>query len=275
MSESSLLVSERGRILEVVLNRPEKYNAIDLEIADGLFSAARAFADNNDLRVMLIKARGKYFSSGADLFGGLVPDPNIASMTAFRKWYRNGRGSLHPMLDEFEAIEKPIVVAHQGPCLGGALEMSLSCDFRLASESAKYGLPETNLGSLPGSGGTSRLTRLVGPHWARWFIMANLELSANRALSIGLIHDLYPDAEFEPRVWSFCEHLAAQPPETVAAAKLAIELVADLERGQARNVERLATSGLVVGDEHRRLMAKMKARLASKTLRKQAAPKTE
>jgi enoyl-CoA hydratase/carnithine racemase len=94
--------------------------------------------------------------------------------------------------------------------------------------------------------------------------MANLQMSAERAFAIGLVHDLYPDAEFDQRVWEFCQNLAEQPPETVAAAKLSIELVADLERGQARNVERLATSGLVVGDEHRRLMAAMKQRLANK-----------
>jgi hypothetical protein len=73
---------------------------------------------------------------------------------------------------------------------------------------------------------------------------------------------VYPDEEFEQRVWDFCLNLAKQPPETVAAAKLAIELVADLERGQARNVERLAVSSLVFGEEHRELLAAMRAKLA-------------
>lgn len=261
MTEPVLLVSERDNILEVVLNRPAKYNALSVELADRLFDASQLFSGRRDLRVMLIRARGKYFSAGADLHGGLFPDPNEKSPSGFRRAYRNRPTSLHPLFDEFEAIEKPIVAAHHGPCLGGALEMSLSCDFRLAAKSARYGLPETTLGALPGSGGTSRLTRLIGPHWARWFIMANLQMDADRALMVGLVHDVYPDDEFEQRVWDFCVNLARQPAETVAAAKLAIELVADLERGQARNVERLAASSLVMGDEQRELIAAMRARL--------------
>lgn len=262
MTEPVLLVSERDNILECVLNRPEKYNALNVEMADRLFDASQVFSERRDLRVMLIRANGKYFSAGADLNGGLFPDPNEKSPSGFRRSYRNRPTSLHPLHDEFEAIEKPIVVAHHAPCLGGALEMSLSCDFRLAAKSARYALPETGIGALPGSGGTSRLTRLVGPAWARWFIMANLPMEAERALMIGLVHDVYPDDEFEKRVWDFCLHLAKQPPETVAASKLAIELVADLDRAQARNVERLAVSSLVFGEEHHALLAAMREKLS-------------
>ena len=262
MAESVVLVSEREQILEVVLNRPEKYNALNTEMAARLFDASQLFAERRDLRVMLIRANGKYFSAGADVNGGLFPDPAETSPSGFRRAYRSRPTSLHPLNDELEAIEKPIVVAHHGPCLGGALELSLSCDFRLAAKSARYALPETGIGGLPGSGGTSRLTRIVGPHWARWFIMANLPMDAERALTIGLVHDVYPDVEFTQRVWDFCLHLARQPPEAVAAAKLAIELVADLERGQARNVERLAVSSLVMGEEFRTEVAATRARLA-------------
>lgn len=261
MTEPVLLVSERDHILEVVLNRPEKYNALNIEMADRLFDASRIFAERRDLRVMLIRANGNYFSAGADLNGGLLPDPQETSPSGFRRSYRTRPTSLHPLFDELEAIEKPIVVAHHAPCLGGALEMSLSCDFRLAAQSAHYSLPETSIGALPGSGGTSRLTRLVGPHWARWLIMANLPVDAERALMIGLVHDVYPDDVFEQRTWEFCLHLAKQPTETVAAAKLAIELVADLGRAQGRNVERLAVSSLVMGEEHRSLLAAMRAKL--------------
>jgi enoyl-CoA hydratase/carnithine racemase len=260
----AILIGRRDNVLDVVLNRPHKHNAINLEIVQGLQSAVTQLAEDRSLRVMLIRANGKYFSAGADLNSELFPDPSLRSMADFRRWYRRSRGSLHPVLDEFEAAEKPIVVAHQRPSLGGALEMSLSCDFRLAAASARYALPETALGSLPGSGGVSRLTRVVGPHWAKWFIMANLPMSAERALAAGLVHDLYPDEQFDARVWSFCENLASQPPETVAAAKLAIELAADLERGQARNVERLAVSGLVMGDEFKTLLAEVRARLTQK-----------
>jgi enoyl-CoA hydratase/carnithine racemase len=261
--EPDLIRSERGAILELVLNRPSKYNAMNLAIADGIAAAVADFRDRRDLRVLLIRANGRYFSAGADLTDITRPDAH-GSTSAERSWYRQGKGSFHPMFDEMEAIEKPIVVAHQGPCFGGAFEMSVSCDFRLGAASATYRMPEIDIGCLPGSGGTSRLTRLIGPHWARWFVLAGETATAAQALNMGLLHDVYPDDEFEERVQRFCDKLAALPPEAVAMSKLTIELTADLDRQQARNVERLANSILFLGDEHKDLIAAMIQRLSQK-----------
>jgi enoyl-CoA hydratase/carnithine racemase len=254
-------LSVQDGVLEALIDRPEKYNALNWEIVCGLSQALDRLNIEDELRVLLIRSTGKYFSAGADVNSELFPDPSITSMAKFRRWYRSGKGSMQPLFDEIEASEKPVVVAHHGPCLGGALEMSLSCDFRLAAASAHYALPETALGSLPGSGGTSRLTRILGPHWARWFIMANMPMPAERALMAGLVHDVYPDAEFEARVRDFCRHLAKQPPETVAASKLAIEMVADLGRSEARHAERFAVSALAMGEEARTLIAEVKSRM--------------
>jgi enoyl-CoA hydratase/carnithine racemase len=264
MSEALVLVSEHDGILELVLNRPAKLNALNAEMLDVIVTQTAKFATDPSLRVMLLRANGKYFSAGVDLGGDLMPSLDMTSPRAFRQWYREGKGSLHPLLDRFEAIEKPIVVAHHAPCLGGAMEISLSCDFRLAAASARYGLPETAFGNIPGSGGISRLTRLVGPQWTRWFVMANLQMDAAKAAMIGLVHDVYPDAEFDEKVQQFCLHLARQPPEVVGAAKLAIELTADLDRAQARNVERLTASSLYGGDEFQQLAAALKAKLSGK-----------
>ncbi|KXU33811.1 acyl-CoA hydratase [Sphingobium sp. 22B] len=260
--EAHILIDEDGPILRVTLNRPSKYNALDHEMWAGLGEATARFRDRDDLRVMLVTARGKYFCAGIDLNGALAPDPQIASPSAFRRWYRQGVGSLHPLGDEWEAIEKPIVVAHQGPCLGGALELSLCADFRFASTDARYGLPEIALGAIPGSGGTSRLTRLAGPHWARWLVLANRQIDAERALSIGLVHEVHPTDALAAAVDSFCAELVAIPPEAFAAGKLAIELTKDLERGQARNVERLTASSLILGEEFHSMMNAMKERLS-------------
>jgi enoyl-CoA hydratase/carnithine racemase len=169
-----------------------------------------------------------------------------------------------PLYLELEAAEKPIVVAHHAICLGGGLELSLSCDFRLAAAGARYGFPEAKLGMIPATGGVSRLTRLVGPHWARWMIMANQQVDAAQALSMGLVHAVYPDAVFEAEVEKFCRYLATLPPEATAMAKVSIELAADLESAQARNMERLAVSALTLGAEHTQMMAAMRERLTRK-----------
>ena len=157
---------------------------------------------------------------------------------------------MHRIYDEMEHIEKPIVVAHQGTCVGGGLELSLSCDFRLAAKSAKYAFPEGKMGVLPASNGVSRLTRLVGAHWARYLIMANLPADADRAMTMGLVHEVYPDDTFEEEVMNFCRHLAEQNGEQMGAAKIAIELCAELGRDQSRHVERMANSALMLSPDY-------------------------
>jgi enoyl-CoA hydratase len=261
---TNIVISEADSVIEVALNRPEKYNAVSAEMRDILAGAVAAFGERPDLRVMLIRAEGKYFTSGVEVGSSLVPDFHGSTQVA-RDWYRR---RFAPIFVEMESIEKPIVVAHQGPCLGVGLEMSLSCDFRLAATSASYGLPETELGMLPGSGGTSRLTRVIGTHWARWLIMANQRIDADQALRIGLVHEVYPDEVFREAVTAFCSMLAAMPPETLALAKVGIELAKDLESAQARKVEQVLNSILFIGDERLARLEQFLDRQAEKRARR-------
>ena len=266
MTGSDLLIEELGPILRVTLNRPEKLNALNRGIMEGLHEAVGRYAARDDLRVFLITARGRYFCAGAELGSGGMPGPLNDGSSAMRQWYRSGvmGYGMHPLYDEMEALEKPFVVAHQAPCVGGGLELSLSCDFRLAARSAAYSLPEAKLGSIPASGGVSRLTRLVGPQWAKWMILAEEKIDAERALSIGLVQNVYPDETFEDEVMAFCTKLAAQPPEMIAMAKLTIDLCADLTPGRARTIERLGQSVLGTGAEARGLMETWRARFKKK-----------
>jgi len=246
-----LTITEEDWLLSVVIKRPNKLNAMTTNMVERMLEAAHRYEADPKLRVMLITAEGPYFSSGMDVSGGR-PTFEGSTLEA-RRYYRNI--AVQRIGDLIESIEKPVVVAHQGPCLGGALEISLCCDFRLASTAATYGLPEIRIGVLPGSGGTSRLARIAGPHCTRWLALAGENVDAQRALSIGLVHDVYPEAEFETKVRAFCERLNALPPEAFAVSKLAIELATDLERDQARNVERLANSILFVGPERQERVA--------------------
>lgn len=157
---------------------------------------------------------------------------------------------MHRIYDEMEHIEKPIVVAHHAACVGGGLEMSLSCDFRLAAKSASYSFPEGLFGVLPASNGVSRLARIIGTHWTRYLIMANLPVNADRALIMGLVHDVFSDETFEEEVMRFCRHLAKQNGEQMGTAKIAIELAHDVGLAQARNVERLANSALMLAPDY-------------------------
>jgi enoyl-CoA hydratase len=256
----TILTTEADGILELVLNRPQKYNAISDVMLEQLREAVNRFGARRDLRVMLIRANGKYFTAGMEISADISPTVGDSTLDG-RHWYRT---KFHLLFDELEAIEKPIVAAHQGPCLGGGLEISLSCDFRLAAVSASYGLPEIEIGALPASGGVSRLTRIAGPHWARWLVMAGEQVSAEQALNMGIVHAVYADVDFEARVRAFCTKLAQRPYELLGLAKLSIELAADLDRTQARNVERISNSILFTGSEHKALVQAFLDRQAAK-----------
>ncbi len=250
MSEAPhLLVEEDGAILIATLNRPEKLNALSGELM-GLFEKAlHRFRDTPELKVMLVRATGRYFSAGADLRSGNSDGP-ARTGSGIRETHRLKLHGMHRIYDEMEAIEKPIVVAHHAMCVGGGLELSLSCDFRLAAKSASYAFPEGKFGVLPASNGVSRLSRVVGTHWARYLIMANLPADADRALIMGLVHEVFPDETFEEDVMRFCRHLAQQNGEQMGTAKIAIELARDVGLAQARNVERLANSSLMLHPDY-------------------------
>jgi enoyl-CoA hydratase/carnithine racemase len=259
-----ILKSEWDGVLELVFNRPEKLNAI----THSMFKSVRASVDElrrrSDLRVMLIRAKGRYFSAGADLTEGGTPDFE-GSPSKVRTWMRTELADgMHALYEEMERVEKPIVVAHHATCVGGGLEMSLSCDFRLAAKSANYWFPEMQMGMLPLSNGVSKLTRICGGHWAKWMVVANEKVSAEDARIMGLVHKVYPDETFEEEVRAFCRKLAAFPLEVVTAGKLAVDMAQDLGAEQARHLERLVFSSLTFIPDKDKMLSDVVKKLKGK-----------
>ena len=256
MSEAPHLLSEvtDDGILIATLNRPDKLNAISRDMMDRLTEAVLRFRDSEELKVMLIRATGRYFSAGADLKGGdskiVSPIGNSSSARGIRENHRLNLNNMQQLWDEMEHIEKPFVVAHHAMCVGGGLELSLSCDFRFAAKSAGYAFPEGLFGVLPASNGVSRLTRICGPHWARWLIMSNSKADADMAYTMGLVHQVFPDETFEEEVMAFCRHLTKQNGEQMGAAKVAIEMCAEVGRETGRHVERMANSALMLNPDY-------------------------
>ena len=258
-----LLVSDEDGILIATFNRPEKLNAMSLQLMRGLSDAVDRFRDSPELKVMLIRSTGRYFSSGADLKEGEGGAPPTTG-SGIRDMHRRLPSDMRRIWDEMEYIEKPFVVAHQGMCVGGSLEMSLSCDFRLAAASAGYAFPEARFGLLPATNGVSRLTRLIGPHWARLLVMADMPASAAEALNMGLVHKVFADDTFEADVLAFCRHLTQQNGEMMGTAKVAIELAHDLGAHQAAAVERMANSTLMLAPSYQEGMKRHLATIGKK-----------
>jgi len=240
------LREEKDGVVIITLNRPDKLNAMNNEMREAIFQAVEDLRDREDLRVLLIRANGRYFTAGFDITeGGFGSRSDKKSMVNVRRDYRRG---LHIFLDEMEVVEKPIVMAIHGPCMGLGVEMAGAVDFRLAAESAQFGLPEIDIGVIAGSGGTSRFTRLCGVGWSKWLSVAGESIDARTAMMAGFVQAVWPDDQFESKVWEFCQRLQLRPPEVQGVAKLAVELCWDLDRQQARHVERIVNTPLMMRD---------------------------
>lgn len=241
---SDVEVSESEGIINVTFCRDAKLNAITPAMFDALDAAATQLEQRADLRVLVIRGRGRYFTAGVDILTlSEMVDPGSGGYDV-RRSYREG--ARHDLFDRLEMVEKPVILAANGPCMGVGVEMSASCDFRLASEAASFRLPEVaKLGVIPGSGGISRLTRLLGTHWAKWLVMADALVDASAARDIGLVHAVYPSETFDRDVDEFARKLAALPAEALGLAKLAIGAASEVDRRTARDIDRLAQTMLM------------------------------
>jgi enoyl-CoA hydratase len=241
-------------VITVTFTRDDKRNAISGEMFDAIDSALVTLDDRDDLRVMVIRSEGRFFSAGIDI-GLMRADLGHGTDGLFhgsnmRRDYRND--ARHDLFDRMETVEKPIIVAIHGPCLGIGIEFGSSCDFRLASDAATFALPEiANLAIIPGAGGISRLTRLVGPHWAKWLVMMGETISAQQALDIGFVHAVYPADEFDEAVDAAARKLASMPREALDVAKMAIDAAPLADRRAARDFDRVAQTYLISSPEHR------------------------
>lgn len=225
-----VLARRDGLAFEVTLNRPKARNAISdemmNEIADAFDQAEREFSEG--ARVVLLRGAGRVFSSGIDLNQFLTLDDGL-------------RQNLFPFTERYQAIfnkiercSLPVVCVLQGYCLGLALELALACDFRIAAQRTKLGLPEARLGIIPDVGGTVRLVKLIGPARAKDLILTGRNIDLSQALDWGLVNAVWPRSELERGVNEFVESLVASAPLAVSYGKRAINDISDIAAGLQR-----------------------------------------
>src|SRR6476659_5024153 len=180
----TLLVEIDNGICIITINRPDKLNALNKEVFNDLDAAIDDVYKNPEIRSAIITGAGnKAFVAGADISEFLELDPSEATKLSARG---------HKVFDKIENSPKPIVAAVNGFALGGGCELALACHFIYASENAKFGQPEVNLGLIPGYGGTQRLTQLVGKGKSMELQMAATIIDANEALRLGLVNKVFP-----------------------------------------------------------------------------------
>lgn len=217
-------------------------NAIDQEMRHELAEAVDVLREDR-VRVGVFAGNADVFSVGADV--GLFETAQDWTTAEFRS---NSR-ILGRAFDGLETMEKPVIAAIEGTCVGGGLELALACDVRIAGPDATLGFPEHNIGLIPGLGGCSRFVQLVGPGTAKDLIFSGELIDGERAREIGLVERVADDPDAAAR--SYAESLLEQPPQALGLAKRVVNAARDTDTQTAGVLESLAQSTLIETADHR------------------------
>ena len=229
----TILVEKRGSVAVLTINRPDKLNALGYKVHQEGVAALEELRTDSEVRVVVITGAGeKSFIAGADIseFTGKTP---VTQRNIFQE---------KTLFNSIDAFPKPIIAMINGFCLGGGCEVALACDIRIASEKAKLGQPEINLGIIPGGGGTQRLTRLIGEGKSMEMILTGDMIDANTALNLGLVNHVYSIEELETKTMELAKKIAEKSPIALQMAKEAVKLAAksNLDEGLRREVDLFA-----------------------------------
>lgn len=227
MAEPNVLVERDGPVGVVLMNRPKQLNALSGELMEAVVEALGELDADADVRAIVLGGGERAFAAGADINELAEATPvTLYENRRFDRW------------DVIRNVRKPIVAAVSGFCLGGGCELAMLCDVVVASESAKFGQPEINLGVLPGAGGTQRLTRAVGKAIAMDMILTGRMLSAREALEHGLVARVVAREAWLDEAKRVAREIAVKGPVAVRLAKEAIDQAYEMPLAAGVELER-------------------------------------
>ena len=235
MEYENIIFEKKNGIGYVTVNRPEALNALNDSVIEELDSVFRAIDRDDEVRVVIITGAGRAFVAGADIAQMSRLDGSEGRVMSMRG---------QKVMEFIEFMDKPVIAAVNGFALGGGNELSRACDIRIASETAKFGQPEVNLGIIPGYGGTQRLPRLVGRGMAKKLIYSAEIIDAEEAYRIGLVDEVVPADQLMDTAAKLAETIASKAPIAVKMAKAAINngMNTDLKTGVQFEAEAYAST---------------------------------
>ncbi|MFQ5519786.1 MAG: enoyl-CoA hydratase/isomerase family protein [Candidatus Methylomirabilia bacterium] len=247
MPPETVSLDREDGVVVLVVNRPEVKNALDLKSIEALSEIVDGLAQDASLRVAVVTGSGGTFISGGDVKDFLrLDDPQSGKRMAQR---------MQSVLARLEALEVPVIAAIEGSALGGGAEVTLACDMRIASESARLAFKQVSLGIMVGWGGGQRLLRLVGRSRALRLLLTGATLTAEEAVRIGLVDEVVPTGEALRASLSLARQIAAQPAAAVRATKRALHHGAELGRAEAAAFEAECFATLWGSPDHREAVA--------------------
>jgi len=230
MSEGDFVTTDRvGQVLRITINRPDALNALSSEVLVQLAAALELAAADSEARAVVVTGAGdRAFIAGAD-----IKEMSTKSPREGREFAKAG----HRITRLIEEMDKPVIAAINGVALGGGCEVALACDVRLASEKARLGQPEVNLGIMPGWGGTVRLSRIVGEGIAREIIFSGRTVSAEEALRIGLVNAVFAPDKLAEEAVQMATTMAGRAPLAISYAKRSMSRARSLDTEAATELE--------------------------------------
>ncbi|HSX62235.1 MAG TPA: enoyl-CoA hydratase-related protein [Tahibacter sp.] len=229
MDYQNLLVADRGAVRTITINRPDKLNALNLRTLQELDAAFRAAREDAAVRVIVLAGSGeKAFVAGADI-------AELATLSPIDAQAFSRAGQI--LMRGIERTNKPVIARIQGFALGGGMELAMSCHLRIASEKAKLGQPEINLGVIPGFGGTQRLARLAGRSAALELCLLGTTIDAARGQALGVLNRVVPADRLDAEVDTVADQLAAAAPVALAGILDAVTVGADCPMDAALEFE--------------------------------------
>jgi enoyl-CoA hydratase len=229
MNYQNLLIEKKDNIAIVKINRPDKMNALNSQTMSEIKSAFTELKSDSGTFVVIITGSGeKAFVAGAD-----IAELHKLDVITGKTFAENGQD----IYNLIENLDKPVIAAVNGFALGGGCELALACHIRVASENAKFGQPEVNLGIIPGYGGTQRLTRLINSGRAMEYILTGDMIDANEALRLGLVNKVYPQAELMNKTLEMAGKIVAKGQQAIRLSVKAVNIVDEVSGKEGLNYE--------------------------------------
>jgi enoyl-CoA hydratase len=229
MKYENLLIEIKDQIAVVTLNRPDKLNALNHKTMDELKNIFTDLRTNDNVRVVILTGSGeKAFVAGAD-----IAELNQLDMITGKDFAEKGQ----EVFNLIENFSKPVIAAINGFALGGGSELALACHIRLASENAKFGQPEVNLGIIPGYGGTQRLTRLINSGRAMEYILTGDMVDSSEAYRIGLVNHVYPLSDLLPKAIEMGKIISSKAQHAIRLAVKAVNAADEISASEGQKYE--------------------------------------
>ena len=232
----TLIYREDGAVATIQLNRPQKKNSFNAKMRQEMENLLHDLARRTGIRAVVVTGGDEIFCAGADI-------SEIEGTHSAESAYQHAR-EFQVLFDKVESLPQPVIAAVSGYALGGGCELAIAADFRIASETARFGLPEIKIGAFPGGGGTQRLTRLIGGAKAKEMILTGDPITAQEALAIGLVMKVTPKEKYLEEASSFAVKLAALPRLALQASKMLINRSQEIDLATGLEFEARTFGGI-------------------------------